>query len=603
MRFQVLGPLRIWDGARWSLLPAAQQRVVLAVLLANVGRVVSADQLIDEIWGTEPPRSALATVQVYVSRLRKMLGWAVRGPLLTFDRGYQLTIDDGDIDAQVFDGLLAAGRREVVAGRHDEAVEQLSRALALWRGPALADVPSSPMVGAEAMRLERCRLSAMEERFGALLQLRRHADIVDELQAVVRQHPMRERLWAQLMRALYRSGRRGEALAAYREARRLLVAELGLEPGPELRDTHRAVLDDDPRLAAPPPPVGPERVVPAQLPADVAGFTGRETELGRLDALADEPARAGQRRQGDTGPTAMVVCAVAGTAGVGKTALAVHWAHRVRDRFPDGQLYVNLRGYASGAPLRPIEALARFLAALGVRAERVPAQVDEAAALFRSLVTGRRMLILLDNANHPDQVRPLLPGEARCLVVVTSRDRLDGLVARDGAARVTLDVLRPAAARRLLTRIVGPDRVDAEPDAVAELARLRGRPGRHRDVGGGGAAGRPGRGAPHRGARARPVRAPRSPAPLRREHRRPGRRWPAGSRGHSLQHQANVELVRVTLTTVLLVPVHGLHRMLVLLTVRFWKWMSDDGGNSVRAAIRTSPPPLTEPETPAIVTL
>jgi DNA-binding SARP family transcriptional activator len=469
MRYQMLGPLRIWDGTAWTFLPAAQQRVVLAMLLANVGRVVGVEQLIDEIWRADPPRTALATVQVYVSRLRKMLGWGVRGPLSTLDRGYQLVVEPDDVDAQIFEGLATAGRRDVAAGRLEVGVERLSRALALWRGPALADVPSSPRVDAEIARLERARLTAMEERFGALLELRRPADVVDELGAVVRQHPLRERLWAQLMRALYQSGRRSEALATYRDARDMLLAELGLEPGPELCDTHRAVLGDDPRLSVA-PRAEADRPVPAQLPADVAGFTGRETELRRLDALV--PA-------GDPGSTAVLVATITGPAGVGKTALAVRWAHRIRDRFPDGQLYVNLHGYAGGggpvdqlvSSLSAVEALGRFLAALGVRPERVPAHVDEAAALFRSLVSGKRMLVLLDNANHPDQVRPLLPGDARCAVVVTSRDRLDGLVARDGAARLALDGLRPDDARQLLARMLGNDRAGAEPAAVAELAQ------------------------------------------------------------------------------------------------------------------------------------
>jgi DNA-binding SARP family transcriptional activator len=470
MRFQMLGPLRIWDGTRWTYLPAAQQRVVLAMLLANVGRVVRVEQLIDQIWGTDPPRAALATVQVYVSRLRKMLGWGVRGPLSTLDRGYQLMVEPDDVDALVFESLATAGRRDVAAGRLEDGVERLTRALALWRGPALADVPAAPRVDTEIARLERARLTAMEERFGALLELRRPAEVVDELGAVVRQYPLRERLWAQLMRALYQSGRRSEALATYRDARDVLLAELGLEPGPELRDTHRAVLADDPALGVA-ARTAPDRPVPAQLPADVAGFTGRESELRRLDELMPTV---------DPGSTAVVVCTVTGPAGVGKTALAVRWAHRIRDRFPGGQLYVDLHGCGgrgarrSPGGMKPIEALARFLSALGVPPERVPTHVDEAAALFRSLVSGRRMLVLLDNAHHPDQVRPLLPGEARCMVVVTSRDRLDGLVARDGAARLSIDALLPDDARRLLARMLGADRAGAEPAAVAELARLCG---------------------------------------------------------------------------------------------------------------------------------
>jgi len=466
MRFQVLGPLRVWDGSMWSMIGASQQRLVLAVLLTEAGRVVSTDRLIDEIWGDQPPRAATTTVQRYVMRLRRLLGSGPVPAILTRDRGYELVIDDGDLDAAVFERLVDAGRRNLAAGELETAVTQLAEGLALWRGAVLADVPAAPTVVAQATRLDEVRLGALEDRLGAQLDLGRHAEIVDELRRLVDEHPLRERLRAQHMLALYRCGRRAEALDAYQRARRVLVDELGLEPGPELASLEQAILaGTDVAPTRPPEAASGGRVAPAQLPPTVAGFTGRAAALKQLDALLD---RGGDAHQ------VLVVSTIAGTAGVGKTALAVHWAHQVADRFPDGQLHVNLRGYAAGPPLRPIDALARFLLALGVPAEQVPTGVEEAAGLYRSLLAGKRMLVVLDNAHQPDQVRPLLPGSSGCLVLVTSRDQLGGLVARDGAVRVNLDVLTPTEAQALLARLVGADRAGAEPGAVAELARLCG---------------------------------------------------------------------------------------------------------------------------------
>jgi DNA-binding SARP family transcriptional activator/tetratricopeptide (TPR) repeat protein len=468
MRFRVLGPLRALGPAGWTTVPAPQQRVLLAVLLAEAGQVVSTGRMVDELWA-RPPRRAVATVQVYLGRLRRLLGPGAVGRLVTHGSGYRLLVDDGDVDADVFERLVAAARDALAAGRPQAAVDTFAEALSLWHGPALADVPASATVTALAARLERARLGAVEDAIGVRLDLGRHLDVVDELGSLVGDHPLRERLHAFHVLALYRCGRRGEALAAYQAARRTLLDELGLEPGPELRGIERAILADERQPAVPPvhldaPAAHPS--VPAQLPAAVAEFTGRAGQLKRLDTLLD---RGGSRRP------VMVIGAVAGAAGVGKTALAVRWAHQHRDRFPDGQLYVNLRGYAAERPLRPVDALAMFLPALGVAAEQVPADQEEAAAVFRSLLADKRMLVLLDNANHADQVRPLLPGGAGCLVLVTSRDRLDGLVARDGAARLDVDVLTDEEARTLLVRLLGPERAEAEPAATTDLVRLCGR--------------------------------------------------------------------------------------------------------------------------------
>ncbi|WP_419999341.1 AfsR/SARP family transcriptional regulator [Streptomyces boninensis] len=485
----MLGPLQVWDGAEWSAVRAPQQRVVLAVLLAEAGRTVTVDRLADEIWGERPPKTAATVVQGYVMRLRRQFGRDGARRLLTRDRGYQLVLDEPDLDAGEFERLADAGKRRLADGDPDAAASRLAAALALWHGPAMDDVPPSPTVTAEAARLEQCRLDALEARFEAELALGRHADVAGELRRLVGEHPLREELRAQLMLALYRSGRRAEALEAYRLGRRLLVDELGLEPGPRLRELEQAILADDPRIAEPvrvrEAPAGDvaadgrrasgagpgsaaagQAMAPRQLPADAAGFTGRQAELRRLDTLLPAPAAA------ERGAAELVVCTIAGPAGVGKTALAVHWAHRVKGGFPDGQLYVNLRGYAAGAPLRPLDALARLLGALGVRSADIPVEHEAAAALYRSLLDGRRMLVLLDNAQHAAQVRELLPGGGS-LVLVTSRDQLGGLVAREGAAPLTLDVLSAAEACDLLARQLGA-RAAADSAAVAELARLCG---------------------------------------------------------------------------------------------------------------------------------
>ncbi|HYU84276.1 MAG TPA: BTAD domain-containing putative transcriptional regulator, partial [Kribbellaceae bacterium] len=470
MRFRLLGPLRVWSGDAWSQVSAAQQRAVLAVLLVEAGQVVTVDRLVDEIWGSSPPRTAANTIQAYVSRLRRILDSGSAETLLTCGGGYEIVVADGDLDTKAFRRLAVSARRNLAEGRLAVAVAELSEGLALWRGPAFADVPATRTVEAEVARLDRLRLTALEDRIGAQLGLGSPGDVVDELYGLVGEHPLREHLWALLMRALLQCGRRPEALEAYGCARRLLVEECGLEPGPQLQTLQRSALADE---AAEPLATQrgtvvasrPGRIRPAQLPADVAGFTGRAEHLRRLDMLlpgTDQP------------QTALVLATIVGPAGVGKTALAVHWAHRVRNRFPDGQLWVNLHGYAAGRPTRPVEALAGFLQALGVAPEDVPAREDDAADLYRSAMAGKQMLVLLDNAHHPDQVRPLLPGSPGCLVLVTSRDKLRGLVAADGAATLSLDAFTANESGALLSRLLGVRRIREEPQAAARLAGLCG---------------------------------------------------------------------------------------------------------------------------------
>jgi DNA-binding SARP family transcriptional activator/Tfp pilus assembly protein PilF len=474
MEFRILGPLEVWCGGRRVPVSAAKQRTLLAILLLRAGRVVAAEALIDRLWGERPPATARKTLHNYVRRLRTTLaagatGLAAPPMLLTEPSGYLLRLGDAELDLHRFQRLREQAQQATSAGDLDRAAALLRQALGLWRGPALADMAAETLLRTEAARLEEQRLAVLEARIQAELELGWHAELVGELEALAAQHPLRESFCGQLMLALYRCGRQVDALGVYRAARRLLIEEFGVEPGPELQRLERAMLVADPSLAvparpAPSAPVAqtPDRAIPAQLPADVAAFTGRRNQLEELDRLL-EPG---------TQTTAVVITAIAGTAGVGKTGLAVHWAHRVRGRFPDGQLYVNLRGYAPTPPASPIEALAGSLRALGVAAEQVPVDLDEAAGLFRTQLADKRMLVLLDNARDPDQVRPLLPGSPGCLVVVTSRDRLGGLVAKEGARRLTLDVLTPDEARDLLGRLLGETRVHAEPAAAAELARV-----------------------------------------------------------------------------------------------------------------------------------
>ncbi|HEX4088671.1 MAG TPA: BTAD domain-containing putative transcriptional regulator [Trebonia sp.] len=543
MRFRILGHLEVQGPDGWTAISAPKWRSLLACLLIRPGQLVPTDSLIFELWGDNPPSTANNMVSIYVHRLRKEVIGDADGRILVHQApGYLLRVEPGDVDIQVFESLVAEGRSELAAARAAPAAELLGQALGLWRGPLLADVTRSTALTIYARRATELWLDATELRVEADLACGRAAQLVAELRGLVGDHPMRERLWALLIRALDEAGRRAEAFEAFALARQTIAEELGVEPGSELQRLHAELLaadassaatsvasasartagqrpSDDPAAPAadragaaadaavpaaasaqtsdvdgphadPPGSIaigmivdpdslsdgdpaaagarpgaadtaagaGPPIPRPTQLPTDIGDFTGRETPVAQLSALLIGSGPADN-------PGAVRIAVVNGAAGLGKTTLAVHAAHQVRAKFPDGQLYVDLNG-ASAQPAEPAEVLARFLRDLGVEGDKVPVRVDERAALYRTRLTGRRVLILLDNAQDAAQVRQLLPGSSSCAVLVTTRNRTPDLVS---TRFVDLNVLEDTEALALFTRIVGEERAAAEPDATAEV--------------------------------------------------------------------------------------------------------------------------------------
>ncbi|XVU28236.1 AfsR/SARP family transcriptional regulator [Actinoplanes sp. CA-054009] len=454
--FGVLGVVEARVAGQPVGLGHARQRSVLAALLVEVGRPVTVDQLVDRVWGDDPPQRAAGALYSYLSRLRG----AIAASGVAIERrpgGYALTADPEAVDLHRFRRLVALARG---AESDRSAAEQISKALELWRGEPFAGL-DTPWLSATRELLLGERFAAELDHNDVLLRLGRHGELLPSLSAAVAVHPLDERLAEQFMLTLYRCGRQADADEQYRRIRHSLAEELGSDPGPGLRRLHERILAADPALtvaAVAAAPAAAPRSVPAELPADVRAFTGRDGELAALDRTLAE---------GDEPPLTVVL--LSGTAGVGKSALAVRWAHRVREAFPDGQLYVNLRGYDAEQPVAAGDALAGFLTALGVRGGEIPPGVDERAGRYRSELTGRRMLVLLDNASSVEQVRPLLPGTGSCLVLVTSRDALPGMVAIHGAERINLDLLPPADAVGLLRRLIG-DRVDREATVAGSLA-------------------------------------------------------------------------------------------------------------------------------------
>ncbi|MER5220766.1 AfsR/SARP family transcriptional regulator [Streptomyces flaveus] len=484
VEFRLLGSVTLLADGRPVDLGPAKQRTVLAALLVDAGRPVAAETLIDRVWDDTPPSKAREVLYAHIARIRRALatvGGEGRGrgqgeapEVLRDSGGYVLRTDPNSVDLHRFRALTRQAR--TASGPEEKQATRLREALDLWHGTALAGLPGS---WASRVRdgLEQQRLGAAAQWARAETALGQYAVVIDRLWDLVAHNPCTEALVGELMRALYLDGRAAESLELYARTGAHLTEELGTGPGPELRGIHEGVLCGTlgrPAVTVTPVPASPvaapttSRRVPAQLPADVPAFTGRATELASLTRYLTE------RGTSDGPAPTVVVSAVSGTAGVGKTALAVRWAHQVRDAFPDGQLYVNLRGYDTERPVEPVNALAGFLSALGVAGGEMPLELDDRAARYRTELSGRRLLVVLDNASSEAQVRPLLPGTPGCAVLVTSRDSLAGLVALHGARRLDLELLPLDDALALLRTLVGP-RIDAEPEAAAVLTDQCGR--------------------------------------------------------------------------------------------------------------------------------
>ncbi|GIF62106.1 SARP family transcriptional regulator [Asanoa ishikariensis] len=451
VRYRLLGPVALVVDGRPVDSGEPRRRAVLAALLADPGHVVPSEVLVERLWDESPPRDARGALRAHVAHVRSVLAAHAGGApprLVHSDGGYLLDVDPELVDLFRFRRLTAAARAPGCPA--DRQATLLREALAEWHGTPLAGMSGSWAARTRDGWAEE-RLDATVAWAGAELRVGNAGAVLGPLVSLVGDYPRAESLTAALMRVLRAAGRPGDALDHYARARARLAEELGTDPGPELQALHRELLRGEPAQA-------PTRLTPAQLPADLAGFVGREPQLAALDALL-----AGES-------TAVAVSAVSGTAGVGKTALAVHWAHRVAHRFPDGQLYVDLRGFDEGrAAVTTAEVVRGFLDALAVPAERIPAALESQLGLYRSVVAGRRMLILLDNARDSGQVRRLLPGTPTALVVVTSRDLLTDLVVSDGADPVILDVMTRREAREILADRLGAEGVDADPDATGRV--------------------------------------------------------------------------------------------------------------------------------------
>ncbi|MBM7785999.1 AfsR/SARP family transcriptional regulator [Tenggerimyces flavus] len=467
MRFRLLGPLEVdADDGSSVRLTGLKRRQLLACLLSADQHTLAVDQLIAMLWPDRDPKSARSSLHVYVYQLRRALLDETR--IAHVHGTYTLVVGPNEYDADRFDALLTDGQLAAQGGDSTKAAELMRKALDLWRGEPLAGLDSVDQLREVAARLTSQRLAAIEAAIDAELALGQHTKVIPELTQLVNEHPLSERFRAQLMLALFRSGRQAEALQAYRQGRVILQRELAQEPGRELRNLEQAVVREDPALAwtdgasAPaqqqPPPARVEAkpTMPAELPTDIATFSGRAGEAARLHTYLTNAARG-----------ATPIAAIDGTGGVGKSALAIRVAHAVAPEFPHGQLYINLRGATPGvAPLSPQAVLSRFLRALG--SNDVPSDLDEATARYRSLTSARRLLVVLDDAYDAAQVRPLLPGGSTCAVLITSRDVMSTV---DGVGHLHLDTLTEPDGIELLASLVGSERVDAEPGEALHIVR------------------------------------------------------------------------------------------------------------------------------------
>jgi DNA-binding SARP family transcriptional activator len=478
--FTLLGPVRAWRGETELPLGSAQQRAVLVALLLRGDTHVSVGGLTDSLWGDNAPRSADNVIRTYVYRLRRILqpgGSSAPPVIVSVGSGYLIETTPQSSDLAEFKQAMAEADRLRRTGDAAAAAANLRNGLALWHGDALTDIPG-PYAEAQRESLHQMRRTATELLLAAEVDLGASGDTVAEITALLDQDPLNERLRELLMLALYRRGEQAHALEVYRQGVAVLSEELGIDPGPGLRTLFDRILQADPgllvrppasteasppRTASPPTAVPPAQlpVPPAQLPAALPTFVGREDELAQLERLlpaADDP------------HPAAAVAVVMGMAGVGKTTLAVRWAHNVAHHYPDGALYLRLHGFdRHGAATSPSEAISTILHAFGIPTDQIPLDLDAKTAMYRSVLAGRRVLLLLDDAHDAEQVRPLLPGTPGCIVIVTSRRRLTGLVARDGALSVRLDPLDSETANDMLVSRLGAERVTADPEAAAEL--------------------------------------------------------------------------------------------------------------------------------------
>lgn len=475
---QLLGSVAASIHGKHVELGPPRERSLFAVLAAHAHREVSRQEIIEAVWGAEAPATVESSVYTYVAGLRRRFEPArgARAParlLVNSGSGYMLTVDPAQVDTVVFERHVAAARQQRSRHQYDEAVAEFDAALALWRGTAYGGAPG-PFAEAERSRLDELRCTAVEDRAELLLVLHRSADVVGELTTLARKAPLRERTRYLLMVALHRSGRQADALAEFRAVRSVLISELGIEPGEELQRTHEQILRGYPdvilrtRGVAPPMQEGGDavpavRTVPGQLPRDVPGFTGRTGEVALLHELVGKA-----RESAESG-----LVLVSGGPGTGKTALTVHFAHKISTRFPDGQLYVDLRGFSAEEPMPSDEALGHLLTDLG-EAGTPPANLERRSALYRSLLADKSVLVVLDNAESAEQVRPLLPGSSSSLVMVTSRNQMPGLTAHDGAQRILVAPLPENEAVALISTISGERVQHQDPGELEQLVRACG---------------------------------------------------------------------------------------------------------------------------------
>jgi len=456
--FSILGPLRVEVAGTTAQIKSARQRIVLTRLLMTANRAVEIEQLVDAVWPDAPPSSARGQIQICVCSLRRLFGDSQI--IQTHPGGYSISADAAQLDVMVFDAQVEQARAAALKNQLAEASVCLDRALALWRGSALSDV-SGPIAKAYAHRLEERRLLATEDRIDIRLRMGMHRELIDELGELTQAHPLREQLWAFLMLALYRSERQADALAAYRTARHNLIEELGIEPSEKLRALESAVLAQDSSLSSAPEPAQ-TLVKPQQLLSDIPDFTGRSADIKRLLGYLTGA--------GSPSAPAVPIAIITGSGGSGKTTLAMHTAHLVQDSFPDGALYCRMQG-STGEPKSLVSVLGSFLRALGISPDAVPAEPEERAALLRSTLAGRRVVVVLDDVGSESQVSGLLPALAGPAVIATSRSRLAGI---PGSLLIEAGTLTDREGLDLLGKICGEARVAAEQPAAMELISLCG---------------------------------------------------------------------------------------------------------------------------------